>query len=167
VSLESSKLCLACGLCCQGAFHGGAKIQPEEIPAVRRLGLPVLQSNEGPIFPLPCPHHLDDRCTVYGDRPSPCSLYQCKLLKRYLDGDVSWEDCLLRIRQTKELVARLRNRLGQASPEKSLWQQLTAFETGQDAATKDRELWLDLASLLTLSRAHFLNRAKPREAFGA
>jgi Fe-S-cluster containining protein len=162
---ESSKLCLACGLCCQGVFHRGAKIHAEEIPAVLRLGLPILETEAGPAFPLPCSRHQDDRCSVYDARPSPCSEYQCKLLKRYLKGESTWEESLLRVRQVKQLAVRIRRRLDSISPPQSLCQQFSTLAAGQNAATEDRELLLDLAAILTLSRSHFLNRAQPREVF--
>jgi uncharacterized protein len=163
---DGSRLCLACGLCCQGIFHKSAKIRTDEVQAARRLGLPVLATDEGPAFSLPCPRHAEDRCTVYAERPSPCRGYQCKLLQRYLDGESTLEEGLARVRMARQLVARVRQRLGPETPSNGLWQQLRALgEERITAALTDRELLMDLLGLLTLSHQHFQNRAQPREVW--
>jgi hypothetical protein len=164
---DGSSLCLECGLCCQGIFHGAAKVQTAEISAVSRLGLPIVESVEGPAFALPCPLHQENRCTVYKERPSACSDYRCKLLKRFLAGESTWEESLLRVSQARGLVASLRQRLGPESRSIALWRQSDVLgEEGIAAAQGDQELLLEFASLSVLSRTHFRNRAQPRETFG-
>jgi Fe-S-cluster containining protein len=160
--VNSSRLCLECGLCCQGIFHGTALIQAAEKPLVKRLGLRIVETEKGPAFPLPCHLHHENRCTVYEKRPSPCSNYRCKLLRHYLEGESTLPESLARIHEAKVLVTKLRDHLGTDSLE-GIWQKLHSLGEDRVAATlTDRELLMDFISLLTLSRQNFQNRAQPK-----
>jgi Fe-S-cluster containining protein len=162
LEVDGSRLCLECGLCCQGIFHGAAKIQADERPFVKRLGLQIVETEEGPAFPLPCPLHSDSRCTVYQKRPSPCSNYRCKLLRRYLEGESTWADSLARVHEARELVIKLRGRLSPDELE-GVWQKLRSLGEERIALLlTDLDLTMDFVSLLTLSRQHFQNRAQPK-----
>lgn len=166
--VDGSSLCLECGLCCQGILHGSVKIRADEVPAVRRLGLSVVETGEGPVFPQPCLCHQEGRCTVYAERPSSCRGYRCKLLGRYEEGILTREESLLHIRQAKGLVASLHRRLGPESTATSLWQRLQASGDERLAAAPDnRELLLDVAALLVVSQTHFQDRVQPRETLSA
>jgi len=140
---EGSRLCLACGLCCQGVLHRGAHIEHDEIETVRRLGLTVIASEEGPVFPLPCHLHQEGRCTVYTERPNVCHSYQCKLLRRYLTGEVGWDDCMRLIDLAKDLMTQI-SRRGPA----------------------DLETLVDTAALAIHCKKNFLNRAQPKVVLG-
>lgn len=157
---DGSRLCLACGICCQGALHRAARIGEDEIEAVERLGLALSSTEKGPVFALPCPLHREGRCTVYTERPSPCRSYQCKLLRRYLAGESTWDESIRRVDLAKDLMAVLCRRTG--------LEHLQCLEPAQlDAVVADRELLMDAVALLTLCRQHFLNRAKPTEILGS
>ncbi len=162
---DGSPLCLACGLCCEGLLHDWAQLEPGETAAAERLGLPTFAHPQGPGFTLPCPRHREGRCTVYDERPSPCRGYRCKLLRRYLAGEVTWEEGLRRIEQVKRLVAAVRRRTGAGEEGGSVWQQLRAFETAGPAAL-EAELRLDLAALLVQCQRHFDNQAQPTRICG-
>jgi len=142
---EGSRLCLACGLCCQGFLHRAALVAPDEIETVQRLGLTVTESEEGPGFPLPCPLHREGRCTVYMERPGVCRDYKCKLLRRFLSGEVAWDECMRLIDLAKELVLRI----------------------GRPGTAKaDRATLIDTAVLSIHCKKHFLNRAQPKVVLG-
>jgi Fe-S-cluster containining protein len=87
-------------------LHGGARVADGEIEAVERLGLTVVESAEGPVFPLPCPMHQENRCTVYAERPGICRAYQCKLLRRFVAGEAAWDECLRLVALAKDLIGR-------------------------------------------------------------
>ena len=151
---DGSRLCLSCGLCCQGVLHDWAKIEEDEIGLAERLELRTASRPEGHVFALPCHHHRDDACTVYDQRPSPCRGYRCKLLLGYLAGEVSWDESLQRVEQVKRLIGTIRSRLGSSPAEGSVWRQLRETGDGGDTA-----LSLDVASLLALCRRHFQDQA--------
>lgn len=163
--LEGSLLCRECGLCCQGIFHGTVKIWPEEVPAVRRLGLTVVETDDGPTFPQPCLCHREGQCSVYAERPSACRAYRCKLLQGYEAGRLTQDESLKHIRQAKELVASLHRRLGPDSAATGLWQRLQGHEALGDAPGH-HELLLEVAALLVVSQTHFHDHAQPTETFG-
>ncbi len=161
MSRDGSRLCLACGLCCQGLLHDWATLEPREVEAAERLGLKSFVHQDGPAFRLPCPRHQDGCCTVYEERPGACRGYQCKLLRRYLAGEVTAEDSLGRIEQVKRLLADIRRRIDAREDGVSVWHQLHAFEEASPAAL-DADLQLDAAALLVQCQRHFAHRAEPK-----
>jgi uncharacterized protein len=161
---DGSRLCLACGLCCQGLLHDHARLDASEVELARGLGLCTSDSPQGPLFDLPCPHHQGGRCTVYEERPSPCRDYRCKLLRRYLAGEVTWEEGIRRVEQARRLTTEIRRRIGAPESGASVWQQLRACPA---ATAADPELRMDVAALLALCQRHFHDRAEPRNVLGA
>jgi hypothetical protein len=64
---------------------------------------------EGLGFILPC-HLLNGKsCTIYqkAEKPKTCSGFQCKLLQRYLTGQVNLETALATVRTARSLLAEL------------------------------------------------------------
>ena len=105
VKSDGSRLCLACGLCCEGVLHAHAVVKPDEIKHVRALGLTVEALRDGLIFPLPCPLHQDRRCSIYTTtRPHVCGAYQCDLLKKFLAGTLSLEQGTQIVQRARELL---------------------------------------------------------------
>ena len=74
-----SKLCTKCGLCCTGALHDRAVLEPEEVEFASDLGLYV-RAEGRPTFALPCKYLQGCACTIYSKRPKVCARYQCQLL---------------------------------------------------------------------------------------
>jgi uncharacterized protein len=162
--IDGSRLCLACGLCCQGLLHHWASLRNDEVEAAQRLGLHTdVQKGEAQ-FSLPCPCHRDGRCTVYAERLSPCREYRCKLLRGHLAGRIPWAAALRRVEQAKRLITAIRVRLGIPEPGAGIWQQLRAADAR--AGVLDADVQLEVAALLTLCQRHFWNRAKPTRTFG-
>jgi uncharacterized protein len=158
--VDGSRLCLACGLCCQGLLHDWAQINENEIEDARRLGLRTQVEQGEASFSLPCPCHRSGRCTIYQERLSPCREYRCKLLRGYLAGEVTLDAGLRRVEQVKQLIAAIRHRLGVPEEGASIWQQLRTAPSGNVAA--DGALQLESAALLVQCRKHFWNPAESR-----
>lgn len=153
---DGSRLCLECGLCCNGVLHGYVKLRPDEIPGLRRSGLLIVESEAGPSFRQPCLCYQDDHCTVYAERPRSCRGYRCKLLDRYESGELTWEKSSQRVRQAKELVASLLRRLEPEGSVEELWQRVHALGNAGSAATAEqRELLLDAVTLRVVLQTHF------------
>lgn len=100
-----SALCLACGLCCAGALHRAVEVKPLHVTVVRSLGLTVETINGQQAFRLPCPLHLDDRCSVYGRHPPSCEEYRCALLKKHVAGEIELDAAVVLAREARALVA--------------------------------------------------------------
>lgn len=98
-----SRLCTQCGLCCTGALHNYAVLEPEEIPFARSLGL-SLRTQGRPGFSLPCPRLVDCKCSIYENRPKVCGRYKCQLLENVEAGATELESAIVKVRAAKRLV---------------------------------------------------------------
>jgi uncharacterized protein len=106
VELElASRLCLACGLCCDGTIYATARIQEDEIRQTADIGLETLRlPDERPGFSLPC-HYLNGcACTRYDAwRPSVCAKYFCQVQKRAKSGELAETEAFARVKQAVSL----------------------------------------------------------------
>ena len=80
-----SRLCTQCGLCCTGALHNYAVLEPAEIPVARSQGL-IIRMEERPGFSLPCPRLVNGVCSIYKTRPRVCSGYKCQVLLQNVEA---------------------------------------------------------------------------------
>jgi hypothetical protein len=111
LKLDSSQFCLACGLCCNGMLHAYASIHPNEVEAVRTLGLEVVPRNGALGFKQPCRLYQSQRCSNYPCRPSACKDYRCALFEKYLAGELSLEKARHIIQRSRELFASIQHLL--------------------------------------------------------
>jgi uncharacterized protein len=116
------KLCLTCGLCCNGVLFRDVELQPGDCPErLLHLGVP-LEASKQPRHPRklrqPCPAlGAGNRCQVYADRPARCRDFECALLKAAMAGEAELPVALRAIRETLELAARVRQLLRQLGDE--------------------------------------------------
>lgn len=101
-----SKLCTQCGLCCTGALHNYAVLEPGEVPFARTLGL-TTRTEGKPGFALPCPRLVDSKCSIYQDRPKVCGRYKCQLLENVEAGKTEFQTAIDRVAIAKALFARI------------------------------------------------------------
>jgi hypothetical protein len=116
MSEESSaqKLCLSCGLCCDGSLFVRMPLHPgEEIGFLPVSNDPSTEEIDGRLtFILPCHHHKNLRCDIYQSvRPEICGQFQCKLLQKYIHDKISYSNALEIIRATIELRDQVRAQL--------------------------------------------------------
>ncbi|MBB3860521.1 hypothetical protein GGQ88_001787 [Novosphingobium hassiacum] len=85
----ASRLCLACGMCCDGTLHDYARLRACDIEPATAVGLPTFNTADGlPAMPLPCQYLDGAACRRYDDwRPSICGEYQCQLQLRAAAGE--------------------------------------------------------------------------------
>lgn len=108
-----SQLCVACGLCCDGALHDAAALLPEEMPLALSLGMKATRSGENVRFSLPCHLLMDCCCTVYANRPSPCRNYKCRLLRSLDAGEGALQESLDKVSTARSLLRNLEEILPQ------------------------------------------------------
>ena len=131
-----SALCMQCGLCCTGALHDAAVLDPDEVSPALAIGLPVLDRKK-PGFKLPCPKLEGTLCSIYGNRPRVCGRYQCKLLQELEAGEVSLSNALEHVKTAKTLAAQVQT----AMPDGISLPQARAMRAPQsDAANRKGEL---------------------------
>jgi Fe-S-cluster containining protein len=127
----SQRLCLECGLCCNGVLFADVQLQPgDDTKRLEMLGLTSvgrggkvrdLGSKAGGRrlkFPQPCAAFGEDcRCRIYPDRPKYCRQFECLLLKSVQAGKTEPDAALGIIRAARrraEKVKRLLRELGDA-----------------------------------------------------
>lgn len=88
-----AKLCLKCGLCCDGSIFADVELRDDaEAARLKAAGLPLRRkpSRSSPrLFGLaqPCAALGDDcRCAVYSDRPRHCRDFECLLFREVSSG---------------------------------------------------------------------------------
>jgi Fe-S-cluster containining protein len=102
---DSSALCLACGLCCNGVLYSQVNVEPEHVPLVSTLGLTVEEFDDHSVgFRQPCVLYQQNRCSAYPHHPPACKAYRCALLRKYEAGDATLDDGLAIVNQVKELL---------------------------------------------------------------
>ena len=111
VDSMASRLCSACGMCCNGALFYTVHLKPgDSAKALSALGL-KLKKKRGQLYLLqPCPAHREGACAIYMNRPTRCCLFRCRLLTQLDDGVILESEAMDRVQEAKARLARL-NRL--------------------------------------------------------
>src|SRR5437870_3372318 len=85
-----SKLCPACGLCCNGVLFGDVELQKDEKPEkFSSLGLELKRKGKKVCFTQPCACFDGKLCRIYDERPKRCHTFECRLLERTQSGNVT------------------------------------------------------------------------------
>ncbi len=167
----ASRLCLACGMCCNGVLFRDVELQPgDDADALKKLGLPVrsVRRGDGAIAkaPQPCAALCEDnRCRIYEDRPTRCRQFECLLFTAVISGEVEVDAAMKTIRQARtraDKVLRLLRQSGDAEEHRPLSQRFNRtrrrFESGgfdDDAVEAFADLTLAVHSLNLLLSAKF------------
>ena len=94
IDLNFSKICIQCGLCCDGTLFTKAKIKNSEDELLAKsLGLTIFSNSDSQIFfEQPC-QLFNKTCTIY-DKPRPncCSKFICQPLQKVRTNDIIFID---------------------------------------------------------------------------
>lgn len=144
MSLE--RLCLECGLCCDGTLFTHVALTPEE---AARLGI------DG-VIRQPCSALGEGRkCNVYAQRPKGCSRFVCMLGRALEDGEVTLEEAVKTVREAQAMRLRIDALVpgqGAAIPKARRYE---ADGPDAEVAVKVRDA---RRALEAFSRRHFLGR---------
>jgi len=124
-ALVSTRLCLACGLCCDGTLFKDVALQPGDEAAkhARCSRVPASPASAASIqptraklsvsrWPQPCAClGTDVRCLIYTDRPSRCRDFECHLLQQVLAGAREIAEALRLIQRTRKAADQVRRLL--------------------------------------------------------
>lgn len=102
---DGSALCTSCGLCCDGALFNRAVSKPEEIGRLTSFGIEAITVGDKVRFPLPCAMLDGASCTIYEHRFDICRSFKCKLLNRYLGGEIELETAQQTVATAKKQIA--------------------------------------------------------------
>lgn len=123
LAAAAARLCLDCGLCCNGVLFDQVLLQPEDhAKALTARGLKVKKKQ---FFTQPCAALCGTLCTVYEDRPTRCRLFVCRQFQGVAAGKILEGDAKARIAEVRRQVAgveKLLNLTGGDNLRKSLSQ---------------------------------------------
>ena len=77
----TARICAACGLCCNGVLFHSVEMQPlDQLKELLSLGLKLKKKRKQVFVLQPCPAHKDSCCSIYGQRPQRCRIFECRQL---------------------------------------------------------------------------------------
>lgn len=104
----ASRLCKACGLCCNGVMFHLVQLQPRDSArALAALGLKLKRKKRQDYIQQPCPAHRDGQCSIYLQRPERCRVFECRQLKRVAAGEITEAAAAAKIAEVQQRVAEL------------------------------------------------------------
>ena len=155
-------LCKSCGLCCTGVLVDFVPVEEADVTRLGAMGFNVDRGKDGaPKFDQPCPMFRNGCCSIYSDRPRPCSDFKCELLKRVESGAVGLAEAKERVAVATSLVDRiwplLKERAAGAAGRQwvNLLKAWTSKPPSERATGTDARLLLELTALNRLLDSHF------------
>jgi Fe-S-cluster containining protein len=114
---KAQRLCLVCGLCCDGALFKDVELRSgDEAARLSQLGMSLEVRRGQTRLTQPCAAlGADCRCGIYADRPAHCREFECALLQAVNRGRMQSTEarrCIRLARQRAERVRRLLRELG-------------------------------------------------------
>ena len=111
-SESATRLCAACGMCCNGVLFHGMAVQPEDsLRALSAKGLKARRRDGELQFQQPCPAHNNNCCGIYEDRPQRCRVFACRQLGAVSNGTISEDDAMEKIQEARRRSDRVRELL--------------------------------------------------------
>lgn len=108
----ATRLCLRCGLCCDGVLFGDVRVGLEDRPErLLKHGMPLQRTEEVWHFDQPCVALECGACRIYEDRPSHCRQFECALLQETLRGRRTEEEAERAIDRARKLAQTVRDML--------------------------------------------------------
>ena len=104
-----SRLCPACGMCCNGVLFGNVELQSGDDPRrLAGLGMEVFRKGRKQCFNQPCACYDGKLCGIYAARPKRCATFECRLLQRAQAGEISSAAALKAIAEVRRGADRVR-----------------------------------------------------------
>lgn len=109
---DSSNICIACGLCCDGSIIGYVQIGNDELEVTREI-MDIEEANGEGFFFHPCEKLSCDGCTVYNQRPKKCISFKCKILNSIEDKEISLDSALEIVKHIKIEKKKIQEKIDQ------------------------------------------------------
>lgn len=160
---EASRLCTQCGLCCDGTLFLRARISEGDDPGCYET-FGVTSGSKGKAFPLPCKFLQNQICTTYACRPEICGEFECRLLKQFKKGKMSFAEAMRTIVQTTEHAARVRAALEAALNEKDgpLLRLYLRLKKSASLSADNARVFLEFAALQVRLNKYFRKKSELR-----
>ncbi len=108
---DSSNICLACGLCCDGTLIGYVQLDKEELPALKKV-MTIETAGDNGFILHPCPSFCNS-CTIYENRPKQCAKFKCELLKSVDENKLAFDTAVDVVALVKIKKATIEKKVGQ------------------------------------------------------
>lgn len=158
-SPDTGRLCLQCGLCCDGTLFGKVPLAADDDMSYLETWA-VRQGVKREHLPQPCTALQDRACIIYSHRPARCMAYRCPLLARYEKGEISFAEAAKIVIQTVKHKTRVKAAFraatdGEDAPLRQLYRRMKACASiSPDNAT----FFLDHAALQLRLDKYFRDR---------
>ncbi len=144
---SGEKLCLACGLCCDGTLFDNVRLGlGDDAQKMKALGLPVAVSRGlTPVsfFRQPCTALCADRtCRVYAARPVQCRTFECGVFKDAQAGRITFAAALRLVKQARrraDHIRRLLRQLGDTEEHRPLGDRFRRTQRRMESGSADAE----------------------------
>lgn len=161
------KLCPSCGLCCNGVLFGDVELLRRDDPKrLAALGMTLLRKGRKQCFTQPCACFDGQWCRIYQERPQRCRAFECRLLRRAQESQVTSEAALKTIGEARRCADRVRELvrlLGQRDEWMPLNRRYAAvvaqpldLVSGEETASQRGELMLAVHHLTQILERDFL-----------
>lgn len=97
---QSQNLCQNCGLCCDGTLFDSVNFQVQDVQPLQLAGITLQQTESEQYFRQPCAAYKNNACAIYEHRPQVCHKFQCKLLQRFQNKEISAEEATIIVIET-------------------------------------------------------------------
>lgn len=102
----ASRLCQACGLCCNGVMFHTVRLRPADVPReLAALGVKLKRKKGKDWILQPCPAYREACCAIYEQRPERCRRFECQQLQRVATGQSTEVMALQKIQEVKKLTS--------------------------------------------------------------
>jgi hypothetical protein len=164
VTTAATRLCAACGLCCDGTLFHGVVLQPTDSPrTLAAHGLRIKRKRTETFFHQPCPAHTNGSCTIYPDRPTRCRAFDCRQLLQVATGEITEAQALATIQAARtqvQKVTHLIDQIAETNPARNLSHRAANALTTDNATPAHTALQIAHRNLETFLDANF--RVTPR-----
>lgn len=114
----ASRLCTACGMCCNGVLFEIVRLQPQDdMRDLERLGMQIYRKKKEPYFKQPCRFLDGCTCTTYETRPTRCRHFECRQLKLLAADEITESDAMAKITEVQTLVTKVQASLKELGDE--------------------------------------------------
>ena len=108
----AEKLCLSCGMCCNGVIFADVQLQSDDqSDKLTPVGITLRRKGKVQCFTQPCVALDGCRCQVYADRPKYCREFECALLKSVLAGKTDFPAASRVVRAAQKRADKVRKLL--------------------------------------------------------
>ena len=103
-SLTEQRICVACGLCCDGTLFERATLQPGEKGTLPdKMDMNYFRIRDVEYFRLPCPY-FREKFTIYDQKKAiVCSAFRCRVLDDLTERKVTEQDAMETVKRAVEM----------------------------------------------------------------